>query len=498
MMYHIMPAMQSSRLIFSIIFYSLVYFPLWSKGLEIKVQISGLSDTSVILAHYLNKSIYPDDTIRIDSKGKGIFSEKKNLPEGMYVMYLPDGKYFDLMMGADQTFTLLTDTSNFVANTRIEGSIDNQIFFEFQDYMMQKRDELQHYQNILKNSKLETEKKSARKTIDSLTTERKKKVEDIVLQNPDLFVSTFLKATLDIEVPDPPLNENGTVDSTWQYRYYKTHYFDNFNPADGRLLYTPLYEDKIMYYLEKVILQIPDSIIREVNILLDGAQNDSTLFRYLLITLFNHYGNSNIMGMDAVQVHLAEKYYLERAWWSDEKFIDELRERVKVLKPLILGNTAPNVELLIVASEHFRAAANDSTLKKYPHVGTLQKLHEIQANYLVLFFWEADCSHCKKAVPEMYSIYKEKLEPAGVKVLAISTLFGEDGKVKWIDFVNKHQTYDWINAWNPYDYQYKLIFDIRSTPQIFILDKNKKIIGKRIGPEQVPDLIEMYKKQFGE
>ncbi len=61
----------------------------------------------------------------------------------------------------------------------------------------------------------------------------------------------------------------------------------------------------------------------------------------------------------------------------------------------------------------------------------------------------------------------------GVEVLAISTLFGEEGKVKWVNFVNEHGLYDWKNAWNPYSYDFKLKYDIISTPQIFILDENK-------------------------
>ena len=72
------------------------------------------------------------------------------------------------------------------------------------------------------------------------------------------------------------------------------------------------------------------------------------------------------------------------------------------------------------------------------------------------------------------------------------------GKVKWVDFINKHQMYDWINAWNPYDYKYKIQYDVRTTPQIFILDKDKKIIGKRIGHDQVFDLIEAYKAHHKE
>lgn len=463
---------------------------------KIKVRINGISDTTIILAHYFNKSIYPDDTIYLNSKGKGVFKSQKSYPQGMYMFYMPSGKFIQFMMGEDQVFSIVTDTSNFVSDAVVKGSEENTIFFDFQKYMINKRAEIKQYSDILNSEASEAEKQAARTKIKKLGEESRELIQGIVAGHSDLFVSVFLKSTLDIDVPDPPVADTSDSEE-WKYRYYKAHYFDNFNPADGRLLRTPLYEDKIMNYLEKVVFQIPDTIIKEIDPIIDGARSDSALFRYLLITLFNHYGNSNIMGFDAIQVHLAEKYYLKDAWWSSEEFLKDLQERVEILKPLTLGNTAPDVELLFVPSEHFKTAANDTALKRYPHVGRLLKLHEIPADYLVLFFWEANCSHCKVAVPKMYSIYKEQLETMGVKVIAISTLFGEDGKEKWIDFVNKHQTYDWMNAWNPYDYQYKITYDILSTPQIFILDKDKKIIGKRIGPEQVPELIRAYKEQFG-
>jgi len=78
--------------------------------------------------------------------------------------------------------------------------------------------------------------------------------------------------------------------------------------------------------------------------------------------------------------------------------------------------------------------------------------------------------------------------------LSISTLFGEDGKIKWVDFVNEHGLYDWINAWNPYSYDFKLKYDVTSTPQIYILDENKQIVAKKIGPEQVEEIISLMIK----
>ena len=483
-----------SRFILLVFFFFLLSFtastPILGSDYTIQIQIDGISNTEIILGHYFNKSMYPDDTASLDSKGLGVFSGAKALPEGMYIIYLPSGQYFQIMMGSDQEFKIITDTINFVNNAKIEGSADNEIFFDFQRYMVAKQKEIEKLQAQLKQTEDSEEKEKIRGKINNLSQERRAKIEAIRADQPDLFVSTFLMATLDIEVPDTPEN---AVDSAWQYHYYRSHYFDNFNPADARLLRTPLYEDKIMYYLEKIIPQIPDTLNKEIDYLLEGARTDSSLFRYLLITLFNHYGKSKIMGMDAVQVHIAEKYYLKDAWWSDEKFIADLEDRVSKLKPLLIGKVAPDAQLLVVPPDHFKQAEADSALKRYPHVGQLMNISDIKSDMTVLFFWEADCSHCKKAVPDLYKHFKDTLESMGVKVVAISTLFGEEGKEKWVDFVNKHKLYDWINAWNPYDYNFKVLYDIRSTPQLFILNSKKEIIAKRIGTEQVTEVIQLYK-----
>src|SRR4030043_1771980 len=138
-------------------------------------------------------------------------------------------------------------------------------------------------------------------------------------------------------------------------------------------------------------------------------------------------------------------------------------------------------------------AQNDTVLKKFPHVGKHFKISEVEAEFLVLVFWEADCGHCKTAIPNLYEIYENKLKETGVKVLSVSTLFGEEGKVKWIDFINSHKLYAWMNAWNPYSYDFKVQYDVMTTPQIFILDRDKKIIAKKIAAEQIEDIIHAFR-----
>ncbi|MBN2348227.1 MAG: redoxin domain-containing protein [Bacteroidales bacterium] len=461
------------------------------KAYKIKVEISGLQDTTIILGHYLNKSMYPDDTLWLDKSGKGTFQNFKKLPEGLYVIYLPTSSYFQFIIGEDQEFEITADTSGQVQNIKFKGTLENQIFSDFQLLMMNLSKEAQGIQEQLKTATDEKTKTALREQMKDINDKRLNYINKVNLENPDLFVSTFLKATVDIIVPDPPNDENGGIDSTWQYYYYRYHYFDNFDISDPRLLRTPLYEDKLMNYITKVIPQIPDSIIPEVDKLMDISQSDSSLFRYMLITLFNHFGKSQIMGMDAVQIHIAEKYYVAKAWWSDPKFIEDLKERIKVNKPLLLGQIAPDIQLVQVPDEHFIAAANDTALKRNPYVGNFINLYNLKNRYTVLLFWEADCGHCKTAVPKMHELYNSELKKLDVEVLAISTLFGEEGKIEWIDFVNKHKLYDWINAWNPYDYKFKIIYDVNTTPTIYVLDENKGIVAKRINPEQVVDLIKV-------
>jgi thiol-disulfide isomerase/thioredoxin len=466
-----------------------------SQGYEIKAKIKGLKDTTIILGHYFNKSMYPDDTAQIDKKGYGVFKGDHPLPGGMYLIYLPSTRYFEMILGDDQDFSLETDTVDFIESMAYRGSEENQVYLAFQHFMIGLRKEADSVQALIKSTTDETKKENLYEQVKKINESRIAYIEKVASDYPGLFVARFLKATLDITVPDSPRDANGNIiDSTWQYYYYRNHYFDNFDISDPRLLRTPLYEDKVMNYITKVVPQIPDSLIVETDKLIEKSRSDSTLFRYMLITLFNYFGKSNYMGMDAVQIHIAEKYYITDSWWSDPKFITDLKDRVEKTKPLLIGKIAPDIELMLVPAEHFMKAQNDTVLKKFPHVGKLIKLSQVEAEFLVLVFWEADCGHCKTAIPKLYEIYENSLKSKGIKVLAVSTLFGEEGKVKWTDFINSHHLYSWMNAWNPYSYDFKVQYDVLTTPQLFILDKNKKIIAKKIAVEQIEDIIDAYRK----
>lgn len=477
------------KYLFLSIFLIISVFHIHSQSYKIQIRLTDFPNDTIVLGHRFNASFVPKDTTVLDTQGNGIFSGKEELPQGMYLLYLPNKSFFDLLISDDQEFFVENDTIDFVNHIVIKGSDENIAFYEYQQYLQKQALKAREIQEKMKIAPNEDAAQDLKTELDRLNEEVMNYINQVIADNQGSYLGKFIQSLQEVNVPDPPVDENGNIiDSTFQYRYYKTHYWDNFDISDVRLLRTPFYEQKLMTYIERVVYQIPDSLIREVDMLIEKSRTDPQLFRYMLITLFNYYAKSQIMGMDAVYIHIAEKYYIPEASWSDQEFIDKLKERVEKSKPTLIGQVAHDFQLVSLPSDHFIAAADDAELKKNPYLGTFFNLHDIKSEYIILFFWEADCGHCKTATPELYQVY-QRLKSKDVKVLAVNLLGGEEGKVKWINFVNEHGLYDWINCWNPYDFGFKTIYDIVTTPALFILDKDMKILAKRITPEQAEQII---------
>jgi thiol-disulfide isomerase/thioredoxin len=238
--------------------------------------------------------------------------------------------------------------------------------------------------------------------------------------------------------------------------------------------------------------------MKEVDFLIAKSRTSPELFRYMLVSLFNLYGKSQIMGFDGIALYIGEKYYLKEATWADTTYIRKLKKQIVERTPTLIGKIAPDIDLISVPLEHFMNAAEDTAEKKNVYVGSTFNLHSVKNDFTILYFWDVDCGHCKKETPVMRDVYK-KLKDKNVTLIAVSLVFSRESKEKWVNFVNENQLYDWINAFYPYSIKYKELYDIQSTPQLFILDKNKKIIAKRIGPEQCEEIInheiEMNKKK---
>lgn len=459
------------------------------QGYRIEIQLQGLSaGDTVILGEYFTTRMVPMDTLVVDQNGRGVFEGENAKVGGLYLVYYSPRYYFDMLLGDDQDFALKADTSDLAGTVKFTGSEDNRIFQEYKNYLQSQREELQHQQSLLKSAGTASDSALIRDKQEKINGEMEAYMDQIEVDHSSLFVTDFIGATREPLPPEELLTGQKRQDDSIRYFYYREHYFDRFDPFNVRLLHTPLYENKIMNYLSRAVVQHPDSLIVASDFLLQGAKVDEDLYRYMLITLFNHFAESKFMGMDVVYFHIAEHYYIPDASWSSEEFIAKLQDNLDKNKPTLIGQKAPNLVLREVPGEHFEMAAQDTAIKKDPHIGTDFFLYDTEASYTILYFWEADCGHCKKSTPVLHEVYS-RLKDKGVEVITVHALNTIEGKEKWVDFVNEHHMYDWVNSWSPYSNEFRILYNLQSYPQLFVLDQDKKIVAKRITPEQAELII---------
>jgi thiol-disulfide isomerase/thioredoxin len=474
-----------------IFFLSILLFTssiLSAQGYRIDVEIKGLSNDTLILGEYFTSRMIPKDTILVDKNGKGVFEGTESMVGGLYLVYINPSQYFDLLLGDDQQLSVKADTADLAGSITFQGSEDNRVFQEYKTFLQQKKEKRDQLSSRMDNHSSPADSSAIVEQQMQINREMESYMDQIEKDHPSLFVTDFIEATREPMPPESLLSGERRHDDSIRYFYYREHYFDRFDPFDTRLLHTPLYEGKIMNYLLRGVSQHPDSLIVAVDYLLTGSKKDDELYRYMLITLFNHFAESKYIGMDGVYFHIAEYYYIPDATWSSPEFISKLKENLENNKPTLIGQTAPNLIMRMIPEEHFAMAAQDTAIKKDPHIGHDFFIHDIDARYTVLYFWEADCGHCQKATPILHDVYN-RLKDKDVAFICVHVINTIEGKEKWIDFVNENNLLGWINCWSPYSNEFRKLYNLQSYPQLFVLDRDKKIIAKRLSPEQAEQII---------
>ncbi len=74
-----------------------------------------------------------------------------------------------------------------------------------------------------------------------------------------------------------------------------------------------------------------------------------------------------------------------------------------------------------------------------------------------------------------------------MEVLAVYT---QQDKEEWENYINE-TGYDWINAWDPDQQTYfRYYYDVYTTPTLYVLDRNKTIVAKRIDMESLEQMMD--------
>lgn len=447
-------------------------------GYNITIKITGFPKQKILLGYYYGDKQYVRDSGYTDATGKIVFKSKEAIEGGIYLLANEQKSLlFDFVL-SEPEFSLETDTLDLIGNMVVKNSPENTAFFNYSKFTSKAGREAYKLEEKIKaatelndTATVNKHKAELRKIEESVSAYRKK----AIVETPTMLISKIFRMMQEITIPDPPVLPGGGIDSMFQYNYYREHYFDNFDFTDDRIVRTPIFHPRLQNYIVKVTPQIPDSIIAAADFVIAKAKSKE-ISKWCIYWITNHYETSQYMGMDAVFVHMALKYYKnkELTYWVDDVLRFKIVDRAETLQYNLLGKKAQNITL------------PDSA-------GNYQSLYNIKADYTVVVFWDATCGRCKEEMPRLLELYNEQNKNVKVKnqkkvdVYAVSLTV--DPKT-WKDYIRTNKI-PWINVHDPNrESNFRKFYDVYSTPVVYLLGKDKKIIAKRLSIEQVKEMIE--------
>jgi thiol-disulfide isomerase/thioredoxin len=445
-------------------------------GYQIRMKVSGLRDTTAYLGYYYGESTFIKDTARINHAGEFTFDGKQTLPQGVYFLVLNKTRVFEFVVSQDQHFLLETSTSDYVKNMKVTGDVDNKLFFENMVFNMERHKEAEPFIKVLQDSSLnENQKKDAREAFTKINDKVLAYQDRIIKEHPTTLTARLFKANKPIQIPDPPVKPDGSIDSLFQLKWYREHFFDNFDLADDALirLPRPIYQEKVNEYLDKLFAPQADTLKQALTKVINKAKKNQETYKYAVWINVLKFQNPEIMGLDAVFVHLYDTYFAkgDMNFWANEQLRKNLKDHADRLRKSLIGMKGPNLIM------------QDANLQP-------RELYNIKNKYTIIYIFDPDCGSCKKETPKLVDFYSKK--KWDVEVFAVSA---DTSMAKMRDYI-KEMGMKWITVNGPRTYvgPYQDLYDANSTPTIYVLDRQKKIIGKKIPAEKLDDFLTQYER----
>ena len=449
-------------------------FAFAQKGHEIKGKIKGAVDgTTVYLAHYFGATQYIKKDSAVAKNGELLFKGTEPIPGGMYLLVLSRDRYYEMVLN-EQNFSFESDTADFVENFKTT-STENGLFYELQRFIKSKSTEANTIQQMAKLRGDQMQDLMARKRLAEISKEIATYKADFVKKNEKTLVAKFINVTIEPELPKVlPLNAQGKPDSSWLFYRYKENFFKNIDFTDDNMVRTPFLQKSIDRYMKELTLQSPDSVIKEADFILAKAEPNKEIFRYCLWYITSQYENSNIVGLEPVFIHLADKYYLSgKANWLDSAATAKFQQRINTMRPLLPGLVFPE----LIGSDSLGREIN---------------INKLKSKYTVVVFYADDCGHCKDAAPKLVEFYKTAKEK-GIEVVLVDVLRNE---AEWRKYIGTYKVGKMVNIWEPkMQIDFKERYDAYTTPTTYVLDENKKIIGKKLPVEELGKYIDFVEKR---
>ncbi|HRG64326.1 MAG TPA: thioredoxin-like domain-containing protein [Saprospiraceae bacterium] len=415
---------------------------------------------------------YSDQNYLLDStavtNGKLEYVNPKGLAQGIYYIMITGRKEFvQIIMGEDQEYEMELALADPLSTMKINGSLENELFYEnmrYESFTIGPR--LNELNAQLKNGNSGTEAYNAlKKERDALENQRLKAIFDLKAKHPTLLFANYKYGG-----QNPKLKEE--LPKELQVVQYRKEFWDNIDFNDTRLIRTPMFGIKLKRFLKELTVQHQDSILASAHQLMakimDKPEYYKVVANYVVLTY--EPGKCPIMDAEKLFVEMVRTYFTQkRAFWSDSLQTDAIQRRATEMSLSLLGLKGPNV------------ISTDPMGKK-------QELMAKTADYLIVYLFNPDCEHCMVETPKLHKYYLEN-KANGLDVYAIAIDTDDD---KWKAYIKKNGL-SWTNVHDPTNRSIYGKYYVDVTPEIYVLNKERKIIGKNLKTDQIQIIIDRDK-----
>lgn len=444
---------------------------------DIRIQIQGAPAGPAYLIGSFAEQNYRADSTQIDASGSFRFQRAEPYKPGLYYVFYTSQSAFQLLIDADQTFSMQASISDPVGSMQVEGSLDNELLYKNLQFEAMMQPQFQaaarKMQGLPEGS---PQFQQAKAEQDALLAQRKAHLNEIFAAHPNTLFTKFKTAGQNPDIRDIR-RPDGTVDTTAQVYFYRTGFWDNVDFSDERLLHTPVIFNKLKRYITELTAQHPDSINKAASFLIDKVLDYPEYYKFFANWIVLQYEPTKtaLMDPEAVFVHMVQHYFTYgRAFWSDSAEVYAIQLRANEMAGSLVGRKAPDV----------RAQGPD---------GKSYAISDIKAPYVVVYMFNPDCEHCQEQSPKLVQFYRD-WKSKGVEVFGI----GVDTEAEaWKAYLKKTGMDVWPNVFDPTNRAIYGKYYVDITPEVYVLNPERTIIAKNLKVNQIGEVIErdMRKKR---
>ena len=436
----------------------------------IHLRIKGLSAGTVYLTGFHKNVQSKVDSAQIDPQGNIYFKQEQAFAPGFYVAELPDSLNLQILMDHDQVFSLETSADHLMKNMRVSGSMENELLYNSLQYDLDLEARFQSlveqaYSKAPDNPDLTYLEQQREQIIN----ERKAYCDGIFKKHPSALFTKFEKARQQPEILQT-IFADASLDEVTRQQLLQYHFWDEVDFSDPRLLHTPAIFNKLVTYLFQLVPDQTEAMTQAIDQLMNKVIGYPEYYRFFAewITEYFQPNPHPLMDPEAIYVHMVDNYLTrERVFWADSTQVSAWQFRAVYRASSLLGRKAANIE------------------GKNPE-GQMRSLYDIQSPYIAIFFYHAECSHCIEETPKLVEFYRE-WKNKGLEVFAVA-MDTEDAE--WKDFIARHQI-NWLNITDKDNLEIYNKYSVPGTPDIYLLNAERKIIGKHLTTQDLAGLIEL-------